>query len=326
MSASGLKAKLQKAWKRFSSSGALRNFLLFIPFLAAAAVFWLIVVLDDDLQHEYSVRVEFVNMPDSVTFITDPPASLSVSVRDRGTRLVQHIFSGQPVLKIDFRNYASNGRLRIGAGTLQSYLRSVFGSSSQILSSYPDSISVDYTTAAAKMVPVVVVADIVPEIGKILGGRVKSTPAVAKVYSQSSVTDTLTCVYTYPIVRRNLSAPENIKVSIKSIAGCRIEPSEVTVSVPVEPLENRSVIVPVMPVNVPVTESLMVYPRTVRVEYLVPMSAADIHDTGFRVVVDYNDVGRYSGGNIPLRLHTLPPQAVSATLALDSVEYTVIHR
>lgn len=318
--------RIASGWKNISSSGSLRNFLLFIPFLAIAAVFWFIIALDDDLQNDYIVRIEIVNVPDSVTFISDPPASIHVNVRDRGTRIVSRAFTGSSVMKIDFRNFGKGGVLRVNSSTLQSYLRNTFGSSAQILSVSPDSISVEYTTAAAKEVPVVVAADIVPEVGKTIGGSITVTPSTVKVYSASAVIDTLQCVYTYPIVRRNLSSPLSLRISIKPIPGCRIEPSKVTVDVPVEPLENRSVIVPVDAVNVPATELLMVYPRNVKVSYLVPISSPDIMDDDFRVVVDYSDVGRYYGRDIPLRLHTLPSNVVSATLEMDSVEYTVIHR
>lgn len=326
MTAQEWKQRIAASWKRFSSSGSLRNILLFIPFLAIAAVFWLIVSLDDDLQKEYSVRIEVTNVPDSVTFIVDPPAYLRVNVRDRGTKMMSRAFTGAPVLKIDFRNFSHNGVMRVAPATMQSYLRNIFGSTAQILSTSPDSIRVDYTASAAKEVPVVVSADILPEIGKTIGGRIMVTPARVKVYSGSAITDTLQCVYTYPIVRRNLSSPLKLRISLKPIPGCRIEPSQVTVDIPVEPLENRSIIVPVTAINVPVTESLMVYPRTVKVSYLVPMSVPDIVEDDFKVVVDYTDVRRYDGKDIPLRLHTLPSQVVSATMECDSVEYTVIHR
>ncbi len=326
MNLKGCRQQLGILWKNFSSSGALRNFLLFIPFLAISSVFWVIIALDDDLQREYNVRVEIVNVPDSVTFITDPPASLRVSLRDRGTKMAGRFFTGAPVVKIDFRNFASDGVLRIPPSSITSYMRHVFGSTAQILSVSPDSILVPYTAAAAKMVPVVVAADIVPEIGKTIGGRITASPASVKVFSSSDITDTLQCVFTYPIVRRNLSTPLHLNVSLKPIPGCRIEPSVVAVDVPIEPLQNRSVIVPVTAVNVPVTESLMVYPRSVKISYLVPMSADDVKEEDFKVVVNYADVDRYDGKDIPLRLHTLPTNVVRATLEMDSVEYTVIHR
>lgn len=326
MAAGKWKIRIRDSWRRFSSSGSLRNLLLFIPFLAIAAVFWLIVALDDDLQDEYTVRIEITNVPDSVTFIQDPPGYIRVNVRDRGTKIMSRVFMGAPVLKIDFRNFSRDGVMRVGQPTMQSYLRNIFGSTAQILSASPDSVRVDYTASAAKEVPVVVVADILPEIGKTIGGKLTVAPARVKVYSRSAVTDTLQAVYTYPIVRRDLSTPQRLRISLKPIPGCRIEPSDVTVTIPIEPLENRSVIVPVSAVNVPVTESLMVYPRTVKVSYLVPMSVPDIVDTDFRVVVDYSDVQRYDGKNIPLHLHTLPSEVVSATMECDSVEYTVIYR
>lgn len=326
MDSKGMRAGIAGKWRKFSSTGMLRNLLLFIPFLAIAAVFWLIVALDDDLQREYDVRVEIVNVPDSVTFISDPPEFIRVSVRDRGTTIAGRMLSGAPVLKLDFRSIASDGNFRVTPSVLMSSLRNIFGSAAQLLSMAPDSISLSYTTSKARTVPVVVVADIVPEVGKTVGGSVTASPAEVKVYSRGNVTDTLRCVYTYPIVRRNVTGSITVEATIQPIPGCRIEPPVINVNVPVEPLANRSMLVPIHTSNVPLTEMLMVYPRTVKVSYLVPMSTPDIPESDFDVVVDYGDVDRYDGKNIPLRLHTLPPDVVSATLELDSVEYTVIHR
>lgn len=312
--------------KKFSSTGYLRNILLFIPFLAIAGVFWLIIALDDDLQNEYSVSVELVNVPDSVMFITDPPTSIRVNVRDRGTRMVSRVLYDDPVLKLDFSRLGRNGVFRVSAATLQSYMRNVFGGSAQILSLSPDSIYAEYTVSAAKEVPVVVVSDIKPAIGQTVGGEITVQPTKVKVYSRSVVLDTIQNVFTTNIVRRDVSSPLTFNVGLKQIPGCRIVPNQVTVHVPVEPLETRSDIVEVMPINVPVTESLMVFPATVKVNYLVPYSAPDVSEKEFTVVVDYNDIEDNKKHVVPLILKSAPARVLNAELEVDSVEYTIIHR
>lgn len=313
-------------WRKTTSTGTLRNILLFIPFIVIATIFWFIVALDDDLQRDYSVKVEIVNVPDSITFISDPPMSIRVSVRDHGTRLAEHAFYGAPVIRLDFSTLAGDGTFRVTPQTLQSHLRNIFGSSAQLLAITPDSISLSYTANKAKNVPIVVVSDIVPEIGKTISGAITTIPSEVKVYSVGMIADTLRCVYTYPIVRRSIGNSLTIEAAIQPIPGCRIEPPKIKVNIPVEPLANRSIIVPINTDNVPAGESLMVYPRSVKVTYLVPMSSEDVTTEEFDVAVDYADINNYSGKNIPLRLHTLPSKAVSATMELDSVEYTVIRQ
>lgn len=273
------------------------------------------------------MRVEICNVPDSVTFITDPPTTIHVTVRDRGTRLASRWFTGSPVLRLDFKSFGNDGTFRLRAADLRTQLQSMFGTSAQLLIVSPDSISTGYTTSAGKEVPVVIVADITPQSGKTVGGAITATPAKVRVYSTSAaMLDTLTCVYTYPIARRDVSVPFTIDATIMPIKGCRVEPSTVKIKVPVEPLENRSLIVPVTTIHVPVSETLEVYPNTVKIDFLVPMSFPEISKDEFSVVVDYADIERTPGRNLPLNVNSFPSRVENATIEIDSVEYMVIRR
>ncbi len=313
-------------WGRIVSSKRFHDFWLFIPFLVVAAVFWFIIALDDEMMNEYEVGIEIEHVPDSVTFITDPPAAIRVNVRDKGTMLVRRFFMSRPVVRIDFRTYASNGMLRISRTSLQQFLHNLFGNSVTVLATDPDSVCLPYTTSPAREVPIRVVADVSPAIGKVVGPKFMISPATVKVYSRSSVIDTLQCVYTVPIVRRDVEDPLKVEVNLRSIPGCRIEPPTVTVNIPVEPLENRKAMVDVKIENLPRGRSLMVYPRKVEVAYLAPISARDVDARNFVVVADYNDVARYVSNYIPVRLQTIPDNVVSANLLTDSVEYSVLTR
>lgn len=326
MPANDSDSKAKRLWKKLASSARFRDLLLFIPFLVVSAIFWFIVTLNDETTNEFEVGLEIVNLPDSVTFISDPPASLRVNVRDRGAILFRRMFTDSPVVNIDFNDYASGGSFRVPSPSIQQLLRSVFGSSVAVLAMSPDSISVPYTTSPGRIVPVCVVADITPAIGKVVGSDFILSQKEVKVYSSSPLIDTLRYVYTNAIVRRDLDNPLKLSVGFRSIPGCRIEPASIEVTIPVEPLENRRALVDVSLINVPAGHSLMVYPRKVNVRYLTPMSTPDIAEKDFVVVADYLDVDRFVSNNIPVRLQTIPDNVVSATLMIDSVEYSVINR
>jgi hypothetical protein len=320
--------KKQRAglWKRFSSSRRLRDLYLFIPFVAISAAFWLIVSLNDDLQRDVEIDVEYVNVPDSVTFITNPPSVIHVNVRDKGTVLFTHAFVRRPVIKVDFRNYVSKGKLRVTRSSMAAFINSIFGKVVTIQSIDPDSISVAYTTAPAKEVAIRVNADITAALGKVISADPEPSQRKVKVYSTLPLIDTLKYVYTMPIIRRELADPTTVKVALKPIAGCRFDPAEINVKIAVEPLENRKTMVDVKIDNLPEGEDLMVFPRKVEVYYLVPMSTGDISADNFSVVSDYRDVARFVSNNIPVKLAKSPSKVVNAKLATDSVEYTLIHK
>ena len=63
---------IRNEWKRIRTSSRFHNFMMFLIFVAIAAVFWFILALNDSVTETFQVRLNIQNVPDSVTFITDP--------------------------------------------------------------------------------------------------------------------------------------------------------------------------------------------------------------------------------------------------------------
>lgn len=314
-----------KIWKNLQTSGKFKDLRLFFIFLLVSGVFWLIMALNDVGQTDFQVKVELVDVPDSVTFIEEPPAFINVSVRNKGTSLLRRKFMDAPVLHVPFAEYSENGRLRVSSSAVMAQLRAIFGTASTINVNSRDSISVSYTTLPGKLVPVRVDADITTALGKVVNGRPKVDVREVKVFSSKNIQDTIMYVTTEPIVRRNLSDPLTVSVNIRPMKGVRFEPSTVTVTIPVEPLENRKAYVPVTPVGVPKGESLVLFPQKVEVSYLVPMSSKDdLPSDAFKVVAEYADVSPTETAMVKVKLVRTPEGVTNATLQQDSIEYTII--
>ena len=67
------KRDLRDTWLKVRASGQFRNVLLFLVFVAVSALFWCILALNDSVTETFTVRVHLENVPDSVTFINQPP-------------------------------------------------------------------------------------------------------------------------------------------------------------------------------------------------------------------------------------------------------------
>jgi len=297
----------------------------YLMFVALAGLFWLIMALNDEVQSDYTVRVEIEGVPDSVTFISDPPNTITVSVRDKGTMLLRRKFMNEPVVRIPFSEFASGNHLRVSPSTLMSRLRSIFGADATISITSADSIGVLYSTSPAKVVPVRPDIDVTPALGKVKNGAPRLSVREVKLYAVSDVVDTISYVSTMPIVRRGLSDPLTVTVRIRPIPGVRIEPASVEVTIPVEPLENRHAFVTIIPTGVPAGESMALFPQKVEISYLVPMSTGeDFPIDDFMVTADYADIAPSSSAMVRIRLKHIPKGVNSATLKTDSVEYTII--
>lgn len=307
------------------AAGKFKSLWQYLMFVALAGLFWVIMALNDDVQSDFTVQVEIIGVPDSVTFITEPPGAITVSVRDKGTLLLRRRFMSDPIIRIPFSEFASANRLRVSPSALMSRLRSVFGADANISITSTDSIGVWYTASPAKIVPIRADVDVTPALGKVINGAPRLSVREAKLYAVSNVADTIMYVSTRPIVRRDLSDPLTVKIGIRPIPGVRIEPSSIDVTIPVEPLENRHDMVTIVPTGVPPGESMALFPHKVEISYLVPMSMnEDVPIEGFLVTADYNDIATSASAMVRIKLKQVPPGIYNATLRTDSVEYTII--
>lgn len=318
---------LSERWKNWRKTGRLHDLSLFAVFVVIAGVFWTVMALNDTVSADLDVRIDITGVPDTVTFINDPPSVIHVTVRDRGASLARRKFMQTPVLHFSFAEYASDGYLRVSQSALTSHVRALFGSNASFNITSADSISLMYTSAPAKTVPVKINADVTTALGKVLNGKPRASVREIKIYSSRDILDTIFYVNTAKIVRRGLADPVTLQVKLCPIKGVKMVPSTIDVTIPVEPLENRRTAVDISVVNVPKGESLVLFPAKAEVSYLVPMSMRDDSRAPFRVIADYASLNSAADTHIRLRLASpLPAGVTDAQLEQDSVEFTIIRQ
>lgn len=311
------------SWKGLKASSRFHNFILFLGFVVLATFFWIIMAMNDSAQDSFDVRLSIANVPDSITFITDPPQKIHITVRDKGTRIFRASLN-DPKLSLNFREYASGGILRFTPADLNASLKALFGPSAQITSSSLDSLNLSYTTEPGKKVPVIICADVKAASGKIISGKITASQSSVLLYSTTVNLDTVTKVYTKNVIRRNLNEDTKIKVQIQPIAGVKIVPSTITVSIPVEPLVKKTVMVPITVKDARPGYSLLLFPDNVEVTCYVPMSKFNHNIEGITVNVSFNDAINAHSTKVPLTIGSYPATITTPSLKYDSVEYTIV--
>lgn len=119
-----------------------KDLLVFMVFLCVAAVFWLLISLDNEVQRSYDVPVVIEDMPDSLAFATTPPDKVTVLVKDKGTRHLKYYLFGPPQLKVGFHEYLRGNRFKITHSDLTYSMHRLFGESMTLAWISPDSISI----------------------------------------------------------------------------------------------------------------------------------------------------------------------------------------
>ena len=87
-----------------------REFLIFLFFVFVSFFFWLLQVLNDDYETEFSIPIRMKNVPDNVVMISELPSELRLGVKDRGTVLANYML-GQTFypISLDFSDYVVKG-------------------------------------------------------------------------------------------------------------------------------------------------------------------------------------------------------------------------
>lgn len=322
-----MKSRLESAnekWKRLKHTSAFHDLVLFLVFVAISTFFWIILALNDNAQGSYNVKVAINNCPDSVTFISDIPEKLHVTVRDKGTSIWRNHYR-HPTMNINFKEYADAGELRYSKNDIITSLKSIFGPSAQIVSISLESLYLEYTSNKGKRVPVVVDADVSAASGSIIEGFTKASPSNVLVYGDQKVLDTIHKVRTERLILSDLSENTTVEVHLRKISDARILPSKVNVTVPVEPLVKKKASITITPVNVPHGESLLLFPSKVPVEYYVAMSRLnDDDDPEIELEVDFKAIPPSHNGKLHVRVARYPDRLKNLSLINDSVEFTIV--
>lgn len=300
-----------------------KEFFTFLGFIGLAALFWVVLAMNDNVQENLEVRLNVTNVPDTVTFINVPPGKIHVTVRDRGTTLMRTSLFQIPVINMDFKDYAQDGVFRVSKGDIQSALKHTFGANAVFSGSSLDSLRLVYTGLPGRRVPVDVKLDVKAKSGMTVGAKVVCDPASVVIYGTGGL-DTINKVYCEPIIKRNMEETIEVQAKLIPIRGVRIVPSKVKVTIPVEPLVKKEEMVNIQTENIPAGYDLLLFPQSVKVVYYVPMSKFNDETPRIDVRVNYNDRNMAAGRHLPLRIAHVPGYVCNVSLMDSEVEYTLV--
>ncbi len=314
---------LTESLKRNLRSAMGRDALVFLASLAVSSVFWLLLALNDEVQRDYDVPVELVDVPDEVTIISPGPGSVSVSVKDKGSSMLRYGWGGLSPLKLRFRDYATgDGRITLSPSQIAALLRGYFGSGAQLTVAAADTVAITYTSLPGVRVPVKFNIDVSSDPRYVIHGPVKASCDSVSLYAVGDTWPKANALETESATRSMLTDTTRLAVKVKAPAGMRAVPSEITLTVPVEPLISKTRSIAVEPVNVPAGRRLVTFPAEVSITYLVPMSMYGSDDHSVKAYADFDRITP-GAAKMPVELWRLPESYHQAALLTDSVEYVI---
>ncbi|MDE6353194.1 MAG: hypothetical protein K2K88_08685 [Muribaculaceae bacterium] len=313
---------LKKTLIDFFKSVKGRNFLTLLIFVGISTFFWILMALNDELQRDFELPVQFNEVPRDVTLLTSQPVILNVSLKDKGSSLMRYAWGKPPTVQFNFNDVKSkNERIIINPVKINNAMRGIFGQAT-VVALKPDSVVIPYTHRPGKIVRVkVITGDITTTGQSVISGELKAEIDTVRLYSSSKIPTNLRTVDTEPVNAEYLDDTAHVQVRIVPPEGMIAIPSTVTVRIPVEPLVAKEITVPVEVINAPGNKNIVTFPSSVKVSFLMPMSIYN-NSNEARFIVSANYSQR-TGTKLPLTISGIPPAYHNVEIHTDSVEYLI---
>ncbi|MBQ0056958.1 MAG: hypothetical protein KBT20_04800 [Bacteroidales bacterium] len=243
-----------------------RDVVTFLVCLLVSAFFWVAqsAYLKSDKTITVALRIE--GQPEDAVFTTHVPSQLKVTLYDNNIHLLKYSSksSGVRLLTVDFGRYADvAGNFRISGAELQSLLLNELSSTTQITAISPALIDARYALTKGKKVPVALQSNITMH-GNFRDFTPSITPDSVLIHAPNFILDTLSCVYTEPLMAMDLQDTLTSRVPLVLNVGVRATPDSVDVLVPVNQyVEKRFESVPIRVNGLPSDVQMVLFPHTV---------------------------------------------------------------
>lgn len=315
---------ITKRTRDFLFSNKFREILFFLFFVFIAAVFWLLNALNYEHEDNIRVKVEVVNLPDNLVLVSDNPQYIDVRVKDKGIMLLNYIFriDGSEVVVDMKNNVTGGGSLKLRTENLIKG-NSVFSQEAKILSCSPDTLVVDYASASAVRLPVVLKSDIRADRFHYIK-NVSINPDSVTAYIPDMLKGKVLDVKTEKIGPAEISDSLTVKAKLDKNPKIKIIPENVTVHYDLGIYVDYSLDVPITAFGFPEGYKLCTFPATVKVYFQVGMDDIRyVKPEDFSIIVDYNTLADLSSDKVGVTVSSSPSNVRNIRVSPESVEYLI---
>ena len=305
-----------------------REFLTFLLFLFVSACFWLIQTLKNQFETSFEVPVCLVNVPKNAIITLDPPASIHVTIRDKGTTLLSILFTKKPTpIIIDFTQYSnSHDIVKIPVSNFSKRIASQFGKSTKIVTIKPDTIEYIYSIGKFKKVPV--------RFNGLLSTRMQynctdtiCSPQFVTVYAPEHILRKITEAVTKYEHFTNLADTFRQAIEIQPINGAKFYPQYVLYTFPIDILTEKTIEIPVKGVGFPKNKLLKVFPSKIQVNFMVGLHRFKfVNASDFSIEIPYSDLINNKSTKYRLRLKIFPYGISHIRIIPENIDYLIEER
>lgn len=302
-----------------------KSFLTFLFFLTLSTAFWCFEAFKEVNTVEISVPLRLTNIPENVVVTTELPKDVRITLRDKNSSLFFYrYFQTMAPVEIDFSHYANPScHVRLPKEDVRRGLKSNFETSTELLGLRPDTLEYFYSYGTSKAVDTRLQGKLAPADGYYIV-RQELHPALATVYATERQLDTISAALTLPYYHTDLTESFSTQIYLQDVKGAKFLPDTVRLSVEVDRLVEKTLALPVQPLNFPEDVRLRTFPMKVNVTFQVGMKEfRNVTEADFKLVLDANDLTDATANTCAVRIVEQPAAAFRLRLSQSEVEFLI---
>ena len=322
------KINLSRFWRKMKVFLVSRDTFIFLFFLIISGLFWIIISLNKTYETRIAIPVEYLNTPAEIELMAELPTHITLKVKDKGTTLIGYSSRQFTPLTIDFNDYTAYNNSDEWsiptASTFDKEIKELLNPSTQVLDYFPPAIEIEKKLLSQKRVPVRATTHLSYERQYYPSDSIQIEPKEVTLYGYQEIIDTITCVYTTPIIASQLKDTLSVNQSLQLPAHCRSNPKQVAVTVPIEFYTEGKQMVPVTVIGVPENLQVRTFPAEVEVTYMAGFSQFKSVIAGdFTVTLLYEDLIRSNNNTHSITLAQHPSHVLKPKVKPEKVQWLI---
>lgn len=300
---------------------------MFIFFLSISIILWLLIKLRYEYVSTITYKINISELPDNKVVVESDSLSATVRVKALGYNLLRYkLFKYYKPLQATADGFVSSkGKYYILLTRQRERFSQQLGADLTLLDVSPDTLYFQLSNVVQKRVTVKPDLRIAYAKQYMQAGNHSVSPSMIIVKGLASIIDTLSFIYTQPLVLENISDNIDIELPIKPIKGISFQPSAVRISIPVEKFTEARVEVPVSCINKPIGFDVLLAPKAVTVSCNVAVSKYfTLKPDHFTIVCDFNDLINEPSGKAHVKVSEHPDFIGRIQLEPRKVDFIIV--
>ncbi len=280
----------------------------FFTCLILAAVAWIFVAMSNTYTFPVKVVLNFKNQPLRKAFYALQADTVTAIIGGSGwQKLFSNFNSGNRSVSVDLKKLETQNFIVLSNQLAQ--INQKADKSQQIISFSPDTVYFDFTSRKVKKVPIVLKYNINYQQQYARSDDINLKPNFVTISGPAAYVDSITSWQTDSLILKNVNDDISSKLNLvlPKENNVSIYPKTVNVSIPVDEFTEKTLEVPIKLINNKVYSKVMLFPKKVKVTFMVSLNNyTDVNTDFFEVVADLDSWQKNGMVTLPVKLKQQP--------------------